>query len=52
MLAILRDLLRYNAEFRIGALLVGFVLVLSCSRVSRPIRRRTSTWCRRMCRRR
>ena len=29
MLAILRDLLRYNAEFRIGALLVGFVLVLS-----------------------
>jgi peptide/nickel transport system permease protein len=29
MLAILRDLLRYNVEFRIGAVLVGFVLVLS-----------------------
>ena len=29
MLAILRDLLRYNAEFRIGALLVGIVLMLS-----------------------
>jgi len=29
MLAILRDLLRYNLEFRIGIVLVGFVLVLS-----------------------
>lgn len=29
MAAILRDLLRYNLEFRIGALLVGGVLVLS-----------------------
>jgi peptide/nickel transport system permease protein len=29
MAAILRDLLRYNVEFRIGALLVGCVLVLS-----------------------
>ena len=29
MLGILRDLLRYNAEFRIGIVLVGFVLVLS-----------------------
>ena len=53
MLAILRDLLRYNAEFRIGAVLVGLVLVLSAaSRVSRPIRRRTSMWCRRTCRHR
>src|SRR6266446_10814784 len=29
MLGILRDLLRYNAEFRIGIVLVGFVLLLS-----------------------
>jgi peptide/nickel transport system permease protein len=29
MLAILRDLLRYNAEFRIGLLLVGVVVVLA-----------------------
>src|SRR3982074_312864 len=29
MLGILRDLLRYNAEFRIGTVLVGFVLLLS-----------------------
>src|SRR3954462_8862341 len=29
MLAILRDLLRYNAEFRIGLLLVGIVVVLA-----------------------
>ena len=29
MLAILRDLLRTNVEFRIGAVLVGFVLMLS-----------------------
>ena len=29
MLAILRDLLRYNVEFRIGVVLVGFVVVLS-----------------------
>ena len=29
MLPILRDLLRYNLEFRIGIVLVGFVLVLS-----------------------
>ena len=32
MLAILRDLLRYNAEFRIGVALVGLVLVLSLLR--------------------
>src|SRR5882724_10047139 len=29
MLGILRDLLRYNTEFRIGIVLVGFVLLLS-----------------------
>src|SRR6266852_6202163 len=29
MLGILRDLLRYDAEFRIGIVLVGFVLLLS-----------------------
>ena len=29
MLTILRDLLRYNAEFRIGAVLVGIVLLLA-----------------------
>ena len=29
MAAILRDLLRHNAEFRIGAVLVGAVLLLS-----------------------
>src|SRR6266481_4774330 len=29
MLGILRDLLRYNAEFRIGIVLVGFVVILS-----------------------
>src|SRR5580704_15597143 len=29
MLAILRDLLRYNLEFRIGIVLVGIVFVLS-----------------------
>jgi len=35
MLGILRDLLRYNTEFRIGIVLVGFVLRCRCSRVSR-----------------
>src|SRR3954465_13334705 len=36
MLAILRDLLRYNAEFRIGLLLVGIVVVLASLSFASP----------------
>jgi peptide/nickel transport system permease protein len=36
MLAILRDLLRYNAEFRIGLLLVGIVVVLAALSFASP----------------
>jgi peptide/nickel transport system permease protein len=36
MLAILRDLLRYNAEFRIGLLLVGVVVVLAALSFASP----------------
>ena len=50
MLAILRDLLRYNLEFRIGIVLVGFVLVLSTLSCVSPTRRRTSMSCPPTCR--
>src|SRR5881396_4326610 len=36
MLAILRDLLRYNAEFRIGLLLVGIVVLLAALSFASP----------------
>ena len=51
MLTIVRDLFRYNREFRIGAMLTGSSSPSPRSRSSRPIRRRTSTSCRPTCRR-
>ena len=37
MFSVLRDLIRYNAEFAIGMLLVGAVIVFSCLSFFSPV---------------
>ena len=37
MFSVLRDLIRYNAEFAIGLILVGAIIVFSCLSFISPV---------------